>query len=284
MPGLNLGISDDAIDEQGRAAGVSPLFAHERPGDFDHCPMFSHEYPEEDSIPTTDTNVHGQLPDGKNEDENVEDIDYNDPRLEPFPSKNAKSILAALRQIETSTDEDHTVVEGVPPSPIVSAKSSSPGMPGRDASTTQPNVRSDSMDSIHLGQASRVSLNAIAESSEESNEDSPNIETTDAGETGRATVVSQAGPMDPIVTLEAPSSEDEGIAMISTPSKSSEDGALRKRNLKNGDERPPSRNSLQSIQGPHENGGWVQAFFRILFVDWIGGFLTKFFWGNRRKA
>lgn len=44
--------------------------------------------------------------------------DYDDPRLERFPS-NRNEIMDAVRKIETGLDEDHASFEGVPPSPVV---------------------------------------------------------------------------------------------------------------------------------------------------------------------
>ncbi|KAK4190341.1 hypothetical protein QBC35DRAFT_378029 [Podospora australis] len=35
---------------------------------------------------------------------------------------------------------------------------------------------------------------------------------------------------------------------------------------------------------PHRAEGWFRAFFRVLFVDWIGGFISKMYGGTRRNT
>ncbi|KAK1996756.1 hypothetical protein LX36DRAFT_579835 [Colletotrichum falcatum] len=46
-------------------------------------------------------------------------------------------------------------------------------------------------------------------------------------------------------------------------------------------ERPSTPSSIHSVTG--SKGGWLQAFFRVLFVDWIGGLFSRMF-GSRRQA
>ncbi|KAK1980486.1 hypothetical protein LZ30DRAFT_125935 [Colletotrichum cereale] len=46
-------------------------------------------------------------------------------------------------------------------------------------------------------------------------------------------------------------------------------------------ERPSTPSSIHSVTD--SKGGWLQAFIRVLFVDWIGGLFSRMF-GNKRKA
>jgi len=57
-------------------------------------------------------------------------------------------------------------------------------------------------------------------------------------------------------------------------------GQIKKRGASSA-ERPSTPASIHSVTD--SKGGWLQAFFRVLFVDWIGGLFSRMF-GSRRKA
>ncbi|OHE92002.1 hypothetical protein CORC01_12693 [Colletotrichum orchidophilum] len=57
-------------------------------------------------------------------------------------------------------------------------------------------------------------------------------------------------------------------------------GQLKKRGV-GSTERPGTPSSIHSVTD--SKGGWLQAFFRVLFVDWIGGLFSRLF-GSKRKA
>ncbi|KAI0883611.1 uncharacterized protein GGS22DRAFT_33693 [Annulohypoxylon maeteangense] len=133
------------------------------------CPVFSHEF-------------MGQASDAKNRRESktasdfddsaidVENVDFDDPQLETFPSNNRESILAAVRRISTSVDADRTVVEGIPPSPVVplSQQPSSAENPPKDQQNLLPD---DATKQAGLVQSStRNSLGSIAEDDESHND------------------------------------------------------------------------------------------------------------------
>ncbi|KAL9945527.1 hypothetical protein D7B24_005831 [Verticillium nonalfalfae] len=59
----------------------------------------------------------------------------------------------------------------------------------------------------------------------------------------------------------------------------SADGQLRRRNLSN--DRAVASSSAQGAKNA-DSSNWLQAFFRVLFVDWIGGFVRQIFHGNRK--
>ncbi|KAF6828607.1 hypothetical protein CMUS01_08513 [Colletotrichum musicola] len=58
-------------------------------------------------------------------------------------------------------------------------------------------------------------------------------------------------------------------------------GQLKKRGGASSVERPGTPSSIHSVAG--SKGGWLQAFFRVVFVDWIGGIFSRLF-GSKRKA
>ncbi|GKT53285.1 PT repeat family protein [Colletotrichum tofieldiae] len=57
-------------------------------------------------------------------------------------------------------------------------------------------------------------------------------------------------------------------------------GQIKKRGASS-TERPGTPSSIHSVTD--SKGGWLQAFFRVLFVDWIGGLFSRLF-GSKRKA
>lgn len=94
---------DDVIDEEN---GACPVFAYETTGPPPH---------EEDTERLQSTTS----PDIADPVSTIEESDFDDPQLESFPSDNRDSILSAMRRISTSIDADRTVIEGFPPSPVV---------------------------------------------------------------------------------------------------------------------------------------------------------------------
>ncbi|GKT44008.1 uncharacterized protein ColSpa_04189 [Colletotrichum spaethianum] len=57
-------------------------------------------------------------------------------------------------------------------------------------------------------------------------------------------------------------------------------GQIKKRGASS-TERPSTPSSIHSVTD--SKGGWLHAFFRVLFVDWIGGLFSRLF-GSKRKA
>ncbi|KAI2470411.1 hypothetical protein F4781DRAFT_421336 [Annulohypoxylon bovei var. microspora] len=173
------------------------------------CPVFSHEF-------------MGQASDAKNRRESktasdfddpaveIEDLDFNDPQLETFPSDNRESILAAVRRISTSVDADRTVVEGIPPSSVVPLfqQASSAENPPKD----QQNLPADdaTKQSGLVQSSTRSSLGSIAE-----DEESHNDNADDEPEEEMTPFVQHPGPSwgagsECAVSVD---SNDEGISM-----------------------------------------------------------------------
>lgn len=262
--------------------------------------MFAHEcLPADDSLETNgvaQSDDHkADLEDGSNNaiiDE--DDLDYDNPMLEKFPSDSRESILAAVRQIETSTEEDRTVFEGIP-SPMVSPTDSrSPSTLALDPQLQHADRPNGSLGNMHSDRTSSMSLQSIDESPEEHSDSrvpakDPDVSTLSLQNDGPASPsVVFAGAKAPVVTLELPSDEDserdEGISMGKSTAKDSETDNLRKRNTTTPTDRSASSASVHTLREANKDGNWLQAFTRLLFVDWIGGLFSKLFYGNRRKA
>ncbi|KAH8894807.1 hypothetical protein GQ53DRAFT_63173 [Thozetella sp. PMI_491] len=100
-------------DEDVHGDHKPPLFSHEcigMDGDDGHEEIRGTEDELEDGGALERTNSGVEY--------DVDKVDLNDPTLEQFPSSRA-DIYSTVRKIETGLGEDHSVFEGVPPSPIV---------------------------------------------------------------------------------------------------------------------------------------------------------------------
>ncbi|KAK9418037.1 hypothetical protein SUNI508_08466 [Seiridium unicorne] len=294
---------DDDEDESSEDAG--PMFSHECFENYDISPTTSNSPDEEvtngsepafrfsnTTKPTLDTNT------GNGE------IDYNDPRLERFPHQDRRSIIAELQRIETSTEPDRSLPEGIPPpSPIVSPTwSSSPAILEPEPSPRRSNAPRASLGSFH-SERSHVSLASIDETVEEEVEGSrangqdhtnvPPPGTYDAadykavgGSRGSAApAVPQIEPTPPIVRLEAPSDdEDEGVSLSTGNSiKTPESNQLRKRETKTAIQRTLSSTATDSFHEISKQDDWFRSLFRALFAS-IGHIFSNILFGNRRKA
>ncbi|KAI1743627.1 hypothetical protein F4680DRAFT_456765 [Xylaria scruposa] len=98
----------------------------------DDFPMFSHEcFASSSDSPAPDQQEpepqHDKL-DHFSERQDQLSTDYDDPRLEHFPSDRG-SIVAAMRRLSTSIDADLTMADTVPLSPIITARSCSSSSP-----------------------------------------------------------------------------------------------------------------------------------------------------------
>ncbi|KAI1458307.1 hypothetical protein F4805DRAFT_144981 [Annulohypoxylon moriforme] len=180
------------------------------------CPVFSHEF-------------MGQASDAKNRRESktasdfddsaidIENVDFDDPQLEAFPSNNRESILAAVRRISTSVDADRTVVEGIPPSSVV------PLFQQANCADNPPkDEKEDEKDQHHLlpddatklsGSAQSSTTNSLGSIAED--DESHNDNADEEPEEGMAPFVQHPGPSWGAGSECAASvdSNDEGIAM-----------------------------------------------------------------------
>ncbi|KAI1144491.1 hypothetical protein F5Y05DRAFT_407881 [Hypoxylon sp. FL0543] len=228
-------VSDTAMEVANVAALLDADDSNSDTGSEDEygvCPVFSHESVGSNFHDSTDgargrreSKTASQLEDAVIEDE---DVDFDDPQLEAFPSTNRDSILAAVRRISSSIDADRTVVDGIPPSPISpisqhhknfnslqdsAVKPSSIYESPRDNQHLQPDNSNDSMkrssSTHHPRPPSMTSLGSIAEDDESHNNDA-------ATGSDQATThfVQHPGPWGAASGRAASEdSNDEGIAM-----------------------------------------------------------------------
>ncbi|KAI0901491.1 hypothetical protein F4806DRAFT_2575 [Annulohypoxylon nitens] len=204
------------------------------------CPVFSHEF-------------MGQASDAKNRRESktasdfddsaidVENVDFDDPQLEAFPSNNRESILAAVRRISTSVDADRTVVEGIPPSSVfpLFQQADSAENPPKDQQNLVPDDATKQSGSVQS--STRNSLGSIAEDDESHNDNADKEPEEDP-----TSFVQHPGPSwgtgsDCAASVD---SNDEGIAMSvesKRRGKKSEDCSP----LESAPESPPSTKVLE---------------------------------------
>ncbi|KAJ8105324.1 hypothetical protein ONZ43_g7473 [Nemania bipapillata] len=189
----------------------------------DMLPMFSHECfastPHSHSSGHQTSAPHHEDPDPSSEGIGLSNTDYDDPRLEAFPS-DRDSIIATMRRLSTAIDVDPTMVDIVPLSAMTTSKSPTAGGPS-------PTKSSFGVDNMSVGNkktgdtgrkhantaASAHSLQSIAEGEEatEENENEPRDEVEDT-----YTPTECIGPLDTrnlSLVSTASSNEDEGISM-----------------------------------------------------------------------
>ncbi|KAI0128827.1 hypothetical protein BJ170DRAFT_682616 [Xylariales sp. AK1849] len=182
-----------------------------------------------------------------------------------------------------SAPEGQTVVNGSPVSPVVSSGLSAPATNGLPPYPSQV-----SLESFEFSPVEDLDQHPNGEIQNGVNGVSGRYSAPGPGESDgnvSLTLVLKVGPTES--TLEASSDEDEGISVTTGSKKDAENtgtGIVRKRNTTNAEDRPTSSTSMPSTHEAGENENWLHEFLRVVFVEWIGGFLTKAVWGNRRKA
>ncbi|KAI1374571.1 hypothetical protein F4677DRAFT_447207 [Hypoxylon crocopeplum] len=191
----------------------------------DLCPVFSYEFT---GPPCHEENQLGNKTTVEDGDPacDIEDLDFDDPRLEAFPSNNRDSILATMRRISTSIDADRTVIEEISPSPLITISrnykkvgsldkpSTSRGsieITSRDEPTLRPGGIGKRPSSINSGKraASTSSLISINEDDEVLNDKTAN-EPADG-----PAFIQHPGPSwgSPFEHAVSEDENDEGIAM-----------------------------------------------------------------------
>ncbi|RYP92688.1 hypothetical protein DL770_001201 [Monosporascus sp. CRB-9-2] len=239
------------------------------------CPMFSHEcvaapdedeaYDEAQVAPPDDDKQH-ELPDTKQHDYAQDpDIDLDAPTIEKFPSDSA-SIMAAIRRLSTSVDQDRALPQGIAPSTVMdSSRPASadelpddqslavprPGQPphGEQQSRTERRKKS----SLTASRDSVSSLNSIAEADDErpSDDEDSAIGTADDNvariveHPGRAVKSVPKGE-----ALASSDDDDEGIAMCTVAKKRTSEGDLDGSDLVSPEPISPRRLVLSHIAEP----------------------------------
>lgn len=328
------------------------------------CPLFSHEYvvfPDEDDaydetleVPKSsldDYQLRKYSETKQHEYAEDPDVDLDNPTLERFPSDSA-SIIATIRRLSTSVNEDRTLPQGTTPSLMVSPfKSSTDDLSDAQGlavpQTGQPRIDMKKS-SLSTSGGSITSLNSIAEADDERRSEGPDDSTNLGGGITRHGPAADLGDKG-----DGPASDDEGIAMCTVarerPAEGNLDGTdlvipaprdfirlthshivepvLRsftprpegdridsaeiinpnglainharavsphivisedsnqnsQNSLPKGDvDRPLSRSSINSLHDVKSGANWLQAFIRVLLVEWIGGFISRLLYGKRR--
>lgn len=319
---------------------IGPEFPHERPGEeddgLDAAPVFAYEYAGSYELPegVAESEKSPTSPTFPAQDKEQE-FDPRDPTLERFPS-NREDILSRVRTLETGLDEDTTMFEGFPASPIVS--------PGRKTSVgsidmardffsisptatsnwqqasrrTEPHKRNTNRDSLVFDPppSPSPSLQCIVE--ETGNDDRPgallpepvesdllapsmipksvppNFEavspkTTAAQIAGPAIVVHEAeesedpSPVDGAHTDEHPGDfpESHDSDGPSSPVAGAQSGTREAAGNEPRSGTPASHHSTGV--DAKDNSNWFAAFIRLVFVDWLGGFLGSVFRSRRSE-
>jgi hypothetical protein len=231
-------------------------------------PMFSHECFGSQSVSASvDSNEGSVDPLTPMMNESSRFIDIKDPRVEQFPHDGRKSILAELQKIMTNTDEDRSVPEGVPPSPVVlptgQGQSSLAEAESPAGRLSAPRELLGSVNSVQ----SQMSLESIEEGPEDENYEIQRDQSLPSGKRspryhatsewmGKAieshTPAMEQSANQPTVRLEAPSDDEyEGHGSLSIISNSKDNALLRERNLTEARNRPSSQASIYTIQSNH---------------------------------
>ncbi|KAI0851753.1 hypothetical protein F5Y00DRAFT_259243 [Daldinia vernicosa] len=201
----------DDVDEGQK--NLCPIFSHESVG-----PSFHKEDISDNDGIIKDNKSHSESGNPAIEIED-QDLDFDDPHLEEFPSDNRESIMAAMRRISTSIDADRTIVDEVPQSPVITIlqnrkNAESLDNQGELLSDVKQNLRpSNSNRRSHSGRraSSSNSLGSIFEDDE-----ARNGHATGEMEDATAPFVQHPGPSwgsptpDRVVSDDE---KDEGIAM-----------------------------------------------------------------------
>jgi hypothetical protein len=90
----------------------------------------------------------------------------------------------------------------------------------------------------------------------------------------------------PRIVIEAPETADGVVGEASTTGMDRGSDGSTTRLRKTGDGQAEATTTRSSVSAaaipPEHEGGWFKAFFRLLFVDWIGGFISRLCGGKRK--
>ncbi|KAL0931821.1 uncharacterized protein CTRU02_212774 [Colletotrichum truncatum] len=158
-----------------------------------------------------------------------------------------------------------------------------------------PNIYTFPASDEDEGVVLKGSTSKSKKSAESSRSDSPDINGNTNGKlSGNISPKTQVPkPDSPSINVQAPEEAGEPSSSDATTpgvtaseaSTSGRDaghkGQLKKRGGSSSADRPGTPSSIHSVAD--RKGGWLHAFFRVLFVDWIGGLFSRLF-GSKRKV
>lgn len=218
---------EDELDELDEA-DAPPLFAHECLGEV--------TYPDDE--PKSPRSAIEEREHAGSVEYNLDKYDLNDPSLERWPS-DRKSIIDAVRKVETCRNEDQTYFLGSPVSPIMGARRTSIDEEVLDFSGPSSPLTTKKLDAprkkSHSSVTSTKSLTSLASIAEEGAKGRPINQVDEIEEQGSETprqedllkspqpmvsVPSPAIKVTPELFASPISDEDEGVVLKSTRSKS----------------------------------------------------------------
>ncbi|KIH90618.1 hypothetical protein SPBR_00453 [Sporothrix brasiliensis 5110] len=330
---------------------IGPEFPHERPGEeddgLDAAPVFAYEYAGSYELPAAVAAESEYSPTSPAFSAHDKNFDPEDPTLERFPS-NREDILSRVRTLETGLDEDPTMFEGYPASPVVTpGRKTSVGsidMAGDSFSispTTNPNrpvgnrrpeshKRNSSRDSLVLdpSPAASPSLQCIVEETGTDDQEHsllPDPVQSDLLSPTAAAKSDVPNPEAVLLTSEAISPKTK-VARLANPAivvhKAQESDVGSPMNVRGApistDNCPGDFPDIDESEGPSSpaagaqsstrdvaatneaqsgtpvshhpkgvevkgNSNWFASFIKLVFVDWLGGFLASIFRSRRAE-
>ncbi|KAI2637346.1 hypothetical protein GGS21DRAFT_489121 [Xylaria nigripes] len=222
--------------------------------DGNNLPMFSHECfaPTSDKLAIGDETMQSpqDIDDHSSTDDGLSIRDYDDPRLEHFPS-DRDSIMATMRRLSSTVDADDKVVKTSQLSPIIAPDHSDPnGLSRQGVSFDEGEMNishKQPIDTSHQPTdivTSRYSLDSIMEGDESLNDDDTRDRTKNAK--APAEFVGPAHKYN-LSMASLGSDEDEGIAMSIASRKSTHEAV----HMKTADDEPHNESDIDEIKTNH---------------------------------
>jgi hypothetical protein len=278
MPPIYAMVPGDEMTESGTVTpweDRAPLFAHE-------CVQRPETEDEEPGAPETPGPALGQVL-GQTETT----IDPNDPTIEAFPSER-RLILESVRTSASRLSEDETAIE-ISSSPVIGPD---PYVERLGAPSPSPHLEASggSLDSIPEEQSHLEE--AITSNGLDSEGPGPSIDGHEVSP--RETISPEEGPAVTVesaswgASLKAPSSNKpfeqsvENTAAASGIEEGGDQTQLTKRKAPSPTaERPATPSSMRPTGQDAKSKGFLKSFLSLIFIDWIGGLITRICGGDR---
>jgi len=273
MPPIYAMVPGDEMTESGTVTpweDRAPLFAHE-------CVQRPETEDKEPGAPETPGAALGQV---------ETNIDPNDPTIEAFPSER-RLILESVRTSASRLNEDETAIE-TSSSPVIGPE---PYVERLGAPSPSPHLETSggSLDSIP-----EDSNREEAATSDELDNEGPGPSIDGHEVSPREIVSPKEGPTDtvesatPGASLKAQSSDEpfeqsvENTAATSGIEEGGDPTQLTKRKAPSpAAERPATPSSTRPTGQDAKSKGFLRSFLSLIFVDWIGGLITRICGGDR---
>ncbi|KAI0446116.1 hypothetical protein F4803DRAFT_547633 [Xylaria telfairii] len=218
-------------------------------------------------------------------------MDYDDPRLEHFPSDRS-SIMATMRRLSTSIDADSTMVDTAPLSPVTTARSgsSSGPSPRNSLNLDEPNTAQRQTGDVSRHPTSiaarRPSLKSIAEGEEASNK----AGMPDCPGSVSPKCKTPIHPKEPEVLLAITTDKtkrhstlpkEEYVPGSTKASESNDEGSSLQKPT---DGERPHFPSTTCPTSDNNRSSWLHTFIHTMYVDRIGGFVYRLYSRGRNQV